>query len=216
MIFQNRQEAGRLLAARLEEYRGTDAIVLALPRGGVVVGHEIAKALGLPLDVIITRKVGAPGNPEYAIGAVSETGEVQLNREEIAYFGIPSTYVEEEVARQRVEITRQARLYRGSRGLPDVAGRHVLVVDDGIATGFTMFATLRALKAQRPSQLVVAVPVGPPPTIDTLAKEVDKVVCLATPEPFIAVGAWYRHFDQIGDDEVRSYLEALGGPSLRA
>ncbi len=215
MIFQNRQEAGRLLAAELAEYRGSDAIVLALPRGGVVVGYEIAKALGLSLDVTITRKIGAPGNPEYAIGAVSETGEVQLNREEIAYFGIPPAYVDDEIARQREEIARRARLYRGSRGLPSVTGRHAIVVDDGIATGFTMFATLRALKAQRPAQLIVAVPVGPPSTIKALAKEVDKVVCLATPEPFIAVGAWYHNFDQISDEEVRNYLQALGGPTVQ-
>lgn len=216
MIFEDRQEAGRQLALALADYKDSNAIVLALPRGGVVVGYEVAKALHLQLDVVITRKVGAPGNPEYAIGAVSETGDVQLNDEEIAYLGIPSSYVKEEVAQQHREIARRAQLYRGGRPLPELRGRPVIVVDDGIATGFTMLATVRALRSRQPSQLVVAVPVAPPSTVASLEAEVDKVVCLYTPEPFMAVGAWYRNFEQVTDDEVRGYLQSFrGGPATR-
>jgi putative phosphoribosyl transferase len=207
MIFADRRESGRRLAGELSGYRGQDAIVLALPRGGVIVGCEVARALDLALDIIVTRKIGAPGNPEYAIGAVSETGDVQLNTEEIAILGIPSAYVQEEVALQRREIERRAMLYRAGRGLPDMKGRVVILVDDGIATGFTVLATVRALKAQSPAEIVLAVPVAPPSVAHALRPEVDRIVCLATPEPFMAVGTWYRHFEQVSDEEVRACLE---------
>ncbi|MDA8218752.1 MAG: phosphoribosyltransferase [Dehalococcoidales bacterium] len=206
MIYENREQAGQQLAGELSEFRGTDTLVLALPRGGVVVGYQVAVRLNLALDVIVTRKIGAPGNPEYAIGAVSETGDVQLNNAEIAYLGIPTSYVSEEIAHQRREIERRGALYRGGRGRPNVTGRHVILVDDGIATGFTMFASVRALRSESPAELVVAVPVAPPSTVRTLEAEVDRVVCPSTPEPFMAVGAWYRHFDQVTDEEVRQYL----------
>ncbi len=208
MLFQDRHEAGQKLAKQLEMYRGKRAIVLALPRGGVVVGYEVAKALNLPLDVIITRKIGAPGNPEYAIGAVAETGDVQLNQEEIRLFGISPQYVNDEIRRQRQEIERRVQLYRGGRRLPSVRNKIVIVVDDGIATGFTMRASIRALKVEEPKKIVLAVPVAPPDVLDEMRKEVDEAVCLATPEPFFAVGAWYRHFEQTTDEEVRDYLAA--------
>ncbi|MCL4466607.1 MAG: phosphoribosyltransferase [Chloroflexi bacterium] len=207
MIFADRREAGQRLARALPGYRGSDAVVLALPRGGVIVGCEVARTLSLPLDVIITRKVGAPGNPEYAIGAISEAGEPQLNEREIAYMGIPASYVAEEVELQRRELERRAMQYRGGRELGDISGRTVILVDDGIATGFTVLATVRALKTHRPARIVLAVPVAPPSVVETLGREVDDVVALATPEPFIAVGAWYRHFEQVSDEEVRACLD---------
>lgn len=207
MIFADRREAGRRLAHELSDYQGQNAIVLALPRGGVIIGCEVARALDLALDVIITRKIGAPGNPEYAIGAVSEDGDVQFNEKEIAILGIPEAYVREEVAVQRRETERRTLLYRAGRGLPDLAGRVVVLVDDGIATGFTVLATIRALRSHSPAEIVLAVPVAPPSVVLALRPEVDKVACLATPEPFMAVGAWYRHFEQVSDEEVRACLE---------
>lgn len=211
VIFKNRTEAGAQLARALEKYSDSTALVLALPRGGVVVGYEVARALNLPLDVAITRKLGAPGNPEYAIGAISETGDVQLNDEEIAHFGIPASYINAEIADQQQEIRRRQVLYRDGAGPPDVTGKTVLVVDDGIATGFTILATIRAIRKQGPHSLIIAVPVAPPSTVRALAKEADHVVALATPEPFMAVGAWYRDFEQVSDAQVQSLLRQAKG-----
>jgi len=215
MLFQDRQDAGKRLAQKLEEFKGTDAVVLALPRGGVVVGYEIAKELRIPLDVIITRKIGAPGNPEYAIGAIAETGEAQLNEPEIHAYGIPQSHVAAEIARQREEINRRIALYRDGRPLPDLKGRTVIVVDDGIATGFTMKTAIRAIWARQPQAVVLAVPVAPRESIVDLSDEVTRVVCLATPEPFFAVGAWYRDFTQVTDEEVRRYLDAVRLQSVK-
>ncbi len=215
MLFEDRHDAGKQLAQQLEEYRGKNAIVLALPRGGVVVGYEVAKELNLPLDVIVTRKIGAPGNPEYAIGAVTETGDVQLNQEEIRLYGISRQYVDEEIRRQKQEIERRVQLYRGGRRMPSVWDKIAIVVDDGIATGFTMRASIRALKAEQPKKIVLAVPVAPPDVLDELRTEVDEVVCLETKEPFFAVGAWYRHFEQTTDEEVRDYLIMAKRPGLK-
>lgn len=208
MLFGDRHEAGRRLARCLEEYRGGDAVVLALPRGGVVVGAEIAGALGLPLDVIISRKIGAPGNPEYAIGAVAENGEAQLNEAEIAAFGIPQRYIQGQVQQELQEIERRIQFYRAGHRLPDLEGRTVILVDDGIATGFTVMAAIKAVRAQRPRGVVLAVPVAPPESVEELQPQVDKLVCLATPVPFLAVGRFYRRFEQLSDEEVSQYLAA--------
>ena len=213
MLFKNRSEAGMLLADALKGYAGPDTIVLALPRGGVVVGYEVAKALRAPLDVIITRKIGAPGIPEYAIGAVAENGEVLLNDEEIKLLAVSPSYLREEIKHQKSEIERRKILYRGGRQLPSLKGRRVILVDDGIATGFTVKTSIRAVRAEKPREIVLAVPVAPDDVIDELAATVDAVVCLATPQPFIAVGAWYQRFEQTTDDEVKSILAATGKAS---
>lgn len=212
MLFADRYDAGRRLAAALADLHRPDLIVLAVPRGGVEVGYEIARALGAPLDVILTHKVGAPENPEYAIGAVSEIGEVELNEGEIRSAGIPRAEVEAEVARQRAEIERRKQLYRDGRPLPPLAGRVVVVTDDGIATGFTIGAALRAVRGARPAELVLAVPVAPAEALAELSPLADRVVCLATPEPFWAVGLWYRTFEQTSDERVRDLLAASRRP----
>ncbi len=208
MLFVDRHDAGRQLASIMAEYRGTSAIVLALPRGGVVVGYEIAIGLDLPLDVLVTRKIGPPGNPEYALGAVAENGEVVVNEAEIRAYGIPHSYIEGEIRLQQEEIQRRKQLYRDGRDLPSLVGRTAIVVDDGVATGFTTAAALRAVRQEQPSAVVLAVPIGPAETIDMLARLADRVICLATPEPFYAVGRFYDHFEQVTDEEVRQYLDA--------
>ena len=215
MLFQDRTDAGRRLAQKLMQYRDKSTVVLALPRGGVVVGYEIAVALGVPLDVIITHKIPAPGNPEYAIGAVAENGETQLNQDEIRLLGISSAYIQRETQRQLEEIERRKSLYRGDKPLPPVAGRTVIIVDDGVATGYTMMAAVKAVKALRPRQIVVAVPVGPRETLDLLAEMADDVVVLDTPVPFFAVGVFYRNFEQTSDEDVRRTLDQAKAQGLR-
>lgn len=210
MLFQDREDAGRRLAAALEKYRGQDAIVLAIPRGGVVVGYEVAQALGAPLDVVIPRKIGAPGQPELAIGAVYGDSTV-LDRETIGYLGVSERHIQEEIARQRAEIERRMRLYRGDKPFPDLQGRTVIVVDDGIATGNTTLAALRALRKLNPGRLVLAVPVAPSESAAKLRPEVDDLVVLETPEPFFAVGSWYNQFEQTTDEEVIDLLNKAQG-----
>jgi len=208
MLFQDRHDAGQRLAEQLPQYRGTDAIVLGLPRGGVVVAYEVARALDLPLDVAIVRKIGAPGNPEYAIGAIAENGELSLNEEEIEAYGIPRTYVDREMARQQQEIAGRKQRYRDGRGLPPLRDRTAIVIDDGVATGFTTATALKAVRKEHPRRIVLAVPVAPRETLGWLASLADEVVCLDTPEPFLAVGRFYVDFSQVGDDEVRRLLDA--------
>ena len=205
--FRDRTEAGRMLATRLEHYRGrADAVVLGLPRGGVVPAAEIARRLDLPLDVIISRKLGAPGNPELAVGAVSELGEPWLDPELIGETGASRRYLESEIARQRVEITRRQGLFRGGRPLSLPEPCTVILVDDGIATGSTMFAAIRALRALAVKHVVAAVPVAPPDRVHLFRAEVDELVVLATPEPFWAVGSFYERFRQVSDEEVSVLL----------
>lgn len=212
-IFDDRADAGRRLAAALQAHKGSKAIVLALPRGGVPVGYELARELDLTLDVLIVRKLGAPDNPELGIGAVAEIGEPQLDWPLIRALGVSSAYIEEEIQHQRGEIERRRRLYRGGRPLPAVRGQVVIVVDDGAATGYTMLAGLRALATQQPAEQIAALPMCPPEVVAMLRAEADRVVVLATPEPFGAVGIWYRDFDQVSDTEVRRLLSE---PRIRA
>ncbi len=208
MLFYDRRDAGRQLADALSFLKGRDdVIVLAIPRGGVVVGYEVAKALGAPLDIIITRKIGAPGNPEFALGAVAGDGTVVLDEFVVHQFGIPKDYVLGEIKREQEEIARRMAAYRGDQPVAQVEGKVVVVVDDGVATGSTTMASLRALRKQNPARLILAVPVGPPETIIRLEAEADQVVCLHTPEPFWAVGRFYTNFDQTSDAEVVALLE---------
>lgn len=200
--FKDRTAAGRDLAISLERYRGPATLVLGLPRGGVVVAAEVARVLGAELNVMVTRKIGAPGNPEYAIGAVAEGGEVVLNDEEIAAYRIPLAYVQQETRRQEEEIQRRVQLYRGGAPLPPMRDRPVLVVDDGVATGYTMLAALRAVKNQGAKPVVMATPVIPPSALSRLQYECDDSVVLASPEPFYAVGLFYEDFAQVSDQDV--------------
>lgn len=200
MTFADRRDAGRRLAAALDHLRDRRPYVIAVPRGGVVVAREVAASLQAPIDVIVPRKLRAPYNQELAVGAVAEGGAVFID-EEIAR-GIGAAYLEQEIAVQRGEIARRVQVYRGTRRLPHLFGRTAIVVDDGIATGATMVAALRAVRALAPDRLVAAVPVAPPDGIARLAREADEVVCLAAPPVFHAVGQFYEDFTQVDDGEV--------------
>ena len=205
-MFTDREDAGKKLASRLEEYRGNNAVVLALPRGGVVLGYEVAKALGFPLDIIATRKIGHPMHPEYAIGAIDEKGMRILNEMEVA--ATDPTWLAKESERQRKEAERRVMLYRGGRVPVALAGKVVILVDDGIATGLSMRLAQRTTKAQRPKKVIIAVPVAPPESVATLRAEgADDVMVIEAPEEFLGtVGAHYLQFDQVGDDVVINLL----------
>ncbi|MEW5705309.1 MAG: phosphoribosyltransferase [Actinomycetota bacterium] len=200
-MFTDRVDAGRQLARRLEAYRETDAVVLAIPRGGVVVGDQVARALGLQLDLIIPRKIGAPGNPELAIGAIAR-GEPMINRSLVRELGVPESYIAEEAKRQMDEINRRQKLYLGDRAPIELQNRVVIIVDDGLATGYTALAAINAVRQQHPKKIVLAVPVAPVDTCERLRTEVDEIVCLEVHELFFAVGQFYEVFEQTTDDEV--------------
>ncbi|HEX7088551.1 MAG TPA: phosphoribosyltransferase [Longimicrobiales bacterium] len=205
--FRDRTAAGRQLAERLAQRPGLeDAVVLALPRGGVPVGYEIAKALGAELDVMVVRKLGVPGHEELAMGAIASGGVRIMNEDVLEMLYIPEAVIERTAAREQAELERRERAYRGGREAPRLSGRPVILVDDGVATGSTMRAAIRAVRQQRPERVLVAVPVAPPEVCELLAGEADEVVCLLTPEPFIAISVWYDSFPQLGDDEVRALL----------
>jgi len=201
-LFRDRVEAGKRLASALKDFAGKDAIVLAIPRGGVVVGFEVARALDVPLDVIIPRKIGAPDNPELAIGAMTEDGTIILDESLIQYLRVPEDYIQEESERQKLEIERRLKLYRGDVAYPSLKDREVIIVDDGIATGSTMKAALASIRKRGAKAIVVAIPVGPPSTIRELEKEANRVVCLHNPESFYAIGQFYEDFAQTTDEEV--------------
>lgn len=205
--YQDRPEAGRLLAQHVAmSHGGEDVVVLALPRGGVPVAAEVAEALDAPLDVIVVRKLGVPGQEELAMGAVASGGVRVLNEEVVQALGIPRGAIEAVTAVEEAELARRERLYRGDRPYPELAGRTVVLVDDGLATGATMRAAVAATREHRPAAVVVAVPVAPRDTVELLRREADDVVCPATPEPFLGVGMWYEDFRQTTDDEVRELL----------
>lgn len=205
MIFADRVEAGERLAVALARYKGADAVVLAIPRGGVIVGEAVARALGLPLDVVVPRKIGAPGNPELGLGAIAPGVRV-LDEWLIERLGVTEEYLEREIEAEEREIERRERVYRAGRPPVDFAGKVAIVVDDGVATGGTAIAALRWARAQGAARVVLAVPVAPPGSVARLAREADDVVVLETPEPFFAVGEWYRRFDQTTDEEVIAAL----------
>jgi predicted phosphoribosyltransferase len=207
MRFKNRSEAGRLLAGALGHYRDrADALVLALPRGGVPVGYEIAKTLHLPLDVFIVRKLGVPGEEELAMGAIASGGVRSLNKSVIEQLGIPESIIDGVSDREARELERRELLYRGDKPPINVSNRVVILVDDGLATGSTMKAAVAALRRQNPSRIVVAVPTAPPDACDEIRPNADELVCAVTPEPFFSVGLWYEHFDQTSDAEVTELL----------
>jgi predicted phosphoribosyltransferase len=211
-LFRDRAQAGGELAAVLSEYAGReDVAVLALPRGGVPVGFEVACKLGSPLDVFVVRKLGLPEQPELAMGAIASGGFRVLNDEVVEAAEVPPETIEEVAAREHEELARRETVYRGERAALTVEGKTVILVDDGLATGSSMRAAVRALREQRPAQIMVAVPIAPPATCEELAAEADAVVCAHTPEPFLAIGAWYEHFPQVSDDEIRELLAKAEG-----
>jgi predicted phosphoribosyltransferase len=211
-LFADRIDAGQRLGATLREFiqqecAGEDPFVLALPRGGVPVGYQVAKALNAPLDVFVVRKLGAPMQPELAMGAIASGGVCVINQEVVRALHITSQQIEATAEFERQELERREHAYRGNRAPLDITGRCVLLVDDGIATGYTMRAALEALRQLQPKQIVVAVPVAARETCEELERHADAVVCLFTPFDFAAVGQWYRRFEQTSDDEVRLLLQ---------
>ncbi len=207
-MIRDRHDAGAQLAQKLQKYKNTDAIVLALPRGGVVVGYEVARALSLPFDIIATRKIGHPSNSEYAIGAVDANGLTVFNETEIA--SVDGLWLKEEIGKQKKEAERRTKIYRGSKAHIDIAGKIAIIVDDGIATGYTMRLAVRAAKKGNPEKIIVAVPVASLESVTEIKREgADEIILLESPEEFLgAVGAHYQEFDQVEDGEVISLLNS--------
>ena len=207
--FSDRTDAGRELARLLSSYAGrTDVVVLALPRGGVPVAAQVAEALGAPLDVYVVRKLGTPGHRELAMGAIASGGVRVVNDEVVRWLGILPHQIDDVAAEEMIELERRESAYRGGRAAADLAGRTVILVDDGLATGSTMRAAVQSVRQRNPSRVIVAVPVGAPSTCSELSAIADEVVCARRPDPFSAVGQWYVNFDQTSDDEVRQLLRA--------
>jgi putative phosphoribosyl transferase len=215
-LFRDRPDAGRVLAAELQPYRGTDALVVGLPRGGVVVAAEVARWLEAELDVIVARKLGSPFSPELAIGAVTADGVSFLNGSLIRALGIAESYIAAVTRVERAEAERREAVFRGERPRPRITGRTVILVDDGLATGATMCAAVRSVRREAPARLIVAVPVGSREACAALRDEADEVVCPYQPEEFGAVGMWYRHFEQTDDREVKELLHEFAAPARHA
>jgi len=207
LLYKNRTEAGKKLGAELARLGGDDLVVLGIPRGGVVVASEVAKALGAPLDIVVTRKIGAPGEPEFALGAVTQEGEVIMDRKAAEALGASPTYLDEEVKRKRDEVKERMRAFRGDRPYPPLEGKTVIIVDDGIATGNSVEAAIISVKSRNPKEIIVAVPVAPPDAVERLAKEGARVICLEKPWLFMAIGEFYHDFGQVEDSEVRRILD---------
>jgi putative phosphoribosyl transferase len=209
MRFRDRVHAGQALAVALSRFAGRDdVVVLALPRGGVPVAFEVARSLRAPLDVFLVRKLGVPGHEELAMGAIASGGVRVMNEEIVRALRLDDTHIEPVAASEQRELARREAAYREGRGDVDVSGRTVIIIDDGLATGASMRAAVKALRMRNPVRIVVAVPIGAEETCKALRREADEVVCLHTPEPFGGVGAWYEDFSQTEDDEVRQLLAA--------
>jgi predicted phosphoribosyltransferase len=208
-LYRDRTDAGRQLGARLRGYKGNDdVLVLALPRGGVPVAFEIATAIDAPLDVLTVRKLGTPGQPELAMGAIASGGVRVMNEDVLRLCGVGEKEIEAVAERELAELARREQTYRGDRKPPEIAGKVVILVDDGVATGATMKAAVAALRQLDPEKIIVAVPHGAEETCAGLERKADEVVCLATPWPYMAVGRWYENFTQVSDAEVAELLEA--------
>jgi putative phosphoribosyl transferase len=217
MMFADRREAGRFLAEKLAAYADRpDVLVLALPRGGVPVAYEVARALHAPLDVFLVRKLGLPGHEELAMGAIASGGVIVLNEDVVGALGILRDLIERVAAAEQQELERRERAYRDNRPPPDVRGRTVILIDDGLATGSTMRAAVAALRKLGPARIIVAVPIGAPETCAEFEQEADDVFCAVTPQPFYAVGLWYRDFSQTTDEEVHELLERSAEPNTPA
>lgn len=205
--FQDRVDAGRQLAARLSHYRNQNPVVLALPRGGVVIGYEVARALQAPLEVLAARKLGAPQHPELGIGAIAPGGVLVLDDQAVRWLGISDKQLDQVIAKETQEMQRRQQLYQGDRPLPPLQDRIAIVVDDGLATGVTARAALRSVRQQQPRRLILAVPVCAPEAAQDLQAEADEVICVSSPSNFRAVGLWYRDFTQVSDAEVLDLLK---------
>ena len=212
MRFRDRRDAGRRLAAELLDLAQEQPVVVALPRGGVPVAAEVARALGAPLEIFGVLKVGAPGNPELAVGAIAEDGSGVLDPRSAGRLGMTQAMLDEALERDAKELRRRVERYRGGRAPVAVGGRTVIVIDDGLATGLTVLAAVRALRRRDPARIVVAVPVGSDESVSMLAEEVDRVVCLMTPEPLLGVGRWYWNFAPVSDDQVIEALAVANSP----
>jgi putative phosphoribosyl transferase len=216
-MFHDRTQVGKLLAEEIRKLKIVSPIVLAIPRGGLPVAREIALALKAPLDLVITRKIGAPGEPEFAIGAVTQDGEVIVDREVVKSLGISEAYLKQESARKVHEIKERMQKYRGERPYPNLAGKTVIIVDDGVATGNTVLAAIESVKKKKPAGIILAIGVAPPETATKLSKVVDRVICLDTPEPFYAIGEFYENFEQVEDEEAKKILSEVNPEnSIRA
>lgn len=207
VLYKNRVDAGKSLAVALLSLREEDVVVLGIPRGGVVVANEVAKALDAPLDVVVTRKIEAPGEPEYAIGAVTQEGDVMIDRQAAESLGASASYLEDQIRQKREEVKDRMRRLRGSTPYPRLSGRVVVIVDDGIATGSSVSAAVMSVKKRRPREVIVAVPVAPADAVQALTGDGTKVVCLSTPGPFLAIGEFYEDFGQVEDIEVRRIID---------
>ena len=207
ILFKDRKDAGQKLAASLEKFGNKKIMVLAIPRGGVVVGYEVAKKLHAPLDIIVPRKLRAPNQPEYAIGAITEDGNIILNEQAVKSLNISDNYLKLESQRQKMEIGRRLRTYKGEQNIPDITGYHVIVVDDGIATGATMKAALISVKKRGAESVILAIPVASGSALRMLQNDADEIICLYTPESFYAIGQFYNSFEQNSDQEVKELLE---------
>jgi putative phosphoribosyl transferase len=207
LLFKDRVDAGKKLATALEKYRDEDIVVLGIPRGGVVVANEVAKALGARLDVVVTRKIGAPGEPEYALGAVTQEGDVIMDRHSAESLGATPQYLGDQVRKKREEVKERMERFRGDAPYPELRGKLVVIVDDGIATGSSVEAAVMSVKRRNPSDVVVAVPVAPREAVEALREHGTKVICLETPRVFFAIGEFYGDFGQVEDLEVRRILD---------
>lgn len=208
MLFKNRADAGQKLAAALEKFNNSpNTIILALPRGGVIVGFEVARELNLPLDIVVPRKIGAPANPEFAIGAITETGEGVFDEMVVGAYGITESYLQNEIKKEKAEAERRLNLYRGSRPPLDLKNKTVILVDDGLATGLTMRAAVKSIKKSGVEKIIVAIPVTSPEAAELVKKEVDEIIYLEAPAFFGAVGAFYEEFSQTTDKEVIELLK---------